>query len=143
MELRRFLVLAFVAMLLTVGALFFFLPRSPALPPGAQTLPYRFSVADGPGIDAGTDVFRLGQVAPGGTSWRTLSIENTITSIAPDNKTVRRARVYAIGNGARWLTFEPSFVTLPASVKVTLGAPDSAEKGLYKGVIVVESLPPE
>jgi hypothetical protein len=143
MDIRRFLILAFALALATVGLMLFVLPKPLAPPQGSQTLPYQFTVADNPGVDLGTDVFRLGQVTPGGSSWRTLTIENTITSIAADNRTVRRAKVYAIGKGARWLVLEPSVVTLPAEVKVTLKVSSSAELGIYRGVIVVEPLPPE
>lgn len=142
MELRRFIILAVTLALVTVGAvLLIALPKPEPLPPGAQTVPYLFSVGESSGVDVSTDIFRLGQVIPGaGAASRALTIEPSITSIGVGNASVSRARVYAQGRGSEWITIEPSSLELPGSVTVTLKTPRSAEHGTYRGVLVVVPL---
>jgi len=143
MELKRFIILAVVLALTTVGAVLLVLPKAPPIPAGAQTIPYLFMIGADPGFDLPTDIFRLGQVTPGGSSSRSITIEPSITSVGQDNASVRYARVYVQGKGSQWIRVEPSVTELPGTVKFTLSPPRSAEEGSYRGTVVVVPFTPE
>ncbi len=132
---------ALVAGLVTAGAVYFSLNPHEEFPDGTQSLPYFFSVGETPGVDTGTDIFRLGRVTPTGSSWRSLSIEASVSSAVTEAQAVRRVVIVARGDGSAWIAAEPAIVTLPAQVNITLRAPLDAAFGEYRGTLYVVPYP--
>jgi hypothetical protein len=127
MRLSRVLVLLCVVALLSVAVAFFFFSYANRLPAGTKHLPYLFHISSTPGIDAGTDIFRLGAVQPGGVSYRSLILGGTGDVVT----------VFVRGEGSEWLSVEPPSAVLPANVTITLSAPGDAAVGSYRGEILV------
>ncbi len=107
------------------------------LPPNATAIPYLFTVSDALGVDAGTDIFRLGKLMPGTSSHRTLLVTDPLSMSIGAPHTVR---VWVRGEGSEWLTVSPSEGLTPVDVLVTLTVPQGAAHGEYRGEIVVEQL---
>jgi hypothetical protein len=133
----RVVALVVLVALLTGGLVYFLSVERDEFPPGTQSVPYRFSVAADPGVDTGTDIFRLGQVAPGGKSWRALSLARAELPFAEPSESAQRYAIVARGPGSAWIYPEPNVVTLPADVNISLMPPLDAEYGTYEGMLYV------
>ncbi len=106
-------------------------------PDGTQSIPYLFVIADVPGVDTRKDVFRLGQLGPGGASWRTLQVEAGIGSMTQEAQAKRQVLVLARGKGSEWIIIQPSITTLPAEVNISLRPSLDAPLGTYQGTLYV------
>ncbi len=128
---RVALLLATIAALTSGIIVLAYSALNPPLPKGTQELPYLFHVAEHPGVDVGTDLFRLGALTPGGVATRTFSAAD------PLSDTMTRFAVSAIGPGSEWFSFEPQVLALPGTVTVTLHVPEDADYDTYEGVIAL------
>jgi hypothetical protein len=137
MKLVQVLFLFLAVALLTSIGVYLLAQRSAEFPDGTQSIPYTFSIGENPGVDVGTDVFRLGQVRPGGSSWRELSIGPSGGDALANEAERPEYAVVARGAGSTWLIIEPAIIKVPGNVNITLAAPETAEMGRYEGLLYV------
>jgi hypothetical protein len=130
MKLSHVIILLVCAALLTVSAVLFVFSLQTKLPAGTRTLPYLFQVSEYPGIDAATDIFRLGAIPPGSSSYRTIELADPLN-------TSRTVTVMVRGKGAEWLAVTPPTLTLPGVITITASPPADARIGAYKGQILI------
>lgn len=131
------LVLVFAAIIVSGATVLLHELRKSALPPDTTGVPYLFTVSESLGVDVGTDIFRLGALKPGTSSYRSLSISDAFMQTTGNQY---RVRVWARGKGSEWLIIEPSEATTPAEVRVTAAPPAEAPLGEYRGYIYVTRL---
>ena len=131
------LVLAFCVMLVTVSVVYTLVKSKETFPPGTQSMAYQFTIDSVPGVDTRRDIFRLGQVTPGGSSWRLLSIDAGLGSMTREEQGMRQVIVVARGDGAQWLLITPGLLTLPGDANISLRPSLDAPVGTYSGILHV------
>jgi hypothetical protein len=136
MNLTRLLFFLLTVAVLTSAVTYFYHAYEQQPPKGTRVLPYLFSVNDTVGVDVGTDIFRLGQLQPGSSSSRALTISETISSADLDGK-AKRFRIEMRGKGSEWMEASPVEVSVPGSVNISVSVPVGAPYGYYRGSILV------
>lgn len=129
--------LGLVTVVVSASTYFLFAWNSARLPPNSTAIPYLFTVADALGVDAGTDIFRLGKLMPGTSSQRTLLVTDPF---AQSTGNPHEVRVWARGEGSEWLVLTPASGITPIDVVVTLTIPEGAAYGEYRGELIVEQV---
>jgi hypothetical protein len=129
---RAVLVLVTAAILTSAITVLLFQMNAERLPANAELLPYTFSVGERNGIDAGTDIFRLGMLQPGNSAYRSLTVSNVL--LQGESQDVR---LIARGKGSEWITITPQNGSVPLTAKIQVDVPLDAPYGVYEGNIIV------
>ena len=136
MNLVRVLALLVLAAIITVGLTLIFVNPEDALPKGTQSVAYVYSVAEAPGFDVASDIFRLGAVTPGGSSAsRSLTIDDPLGAAL--NRSTKFVRILAEGEGSEYLVIDPQQTAVPVIVNITVKVPPGTPYGEYKGNLLI------
>jgi|APSaa5957512622_1039677.scaffolds.fasta_scaffold04969_5 hypothetical protein len=99
-----------------------------------QKIPTRLIVAEHPGFDLGPGNINIGQISPGGSARRNITIENT--QIFPTITTIRSS-----GETSKFIIVsENNFMLQPnesTNIMITGHAPSDTPYGDYRGDIII------
>lgn len=129
MKLAKLIALILLCAALTIAAVYAVLVFEIAPASNTQSTEYLFYVNQSIGFDVESDIMRLGEITPGATARRAITIQDpSATSV----------RTVFSGPGSEWLRASPQpaeFVNGSTEIVISVHPPQNASYGTYRGSI--------